>query len=207
VVRVCCAGAEAPSPHLRVPSVGGPRPRGGLGYPVRRCVAFPSGPRAFRSSCFAEAWQRPTRCAVVHPGPRAFLSTCFAEALQADTVPLFVRTRGSGRVPALPKQCWADTSRLTEVSWARLRRDGSGVHPCGCGAAEDHSPKRLALDLPLRAEARGGELPVASRGSGLGGASPLVRPAASRVFALEEALFFEKRARATSFPKRKAWNH
>jgi hypothetical protein len=56
-VRVCFAGAEAPGPRLRGPLRGLSAPPKGGGRPVRLCAVFPSGPRAFRSLCFAEARQ------------------------------------------------------------------------------------------------------------------------------------------------------
>jgi hypothetical protein len=91
--RVCLTGAEASVVRLRRPLRGLSAPPRGVGLPG--CGDVPWSVR-----------------------PEGFLDSCFAEARQGrHGVSLFGRARGPVRVPALPKRCWADTSRPTKVGW------------------------------------------------------------------------------------------
>mgnify|MGYP003701938455 FL=1 len=128
-----------------------------------RCRSAAGADTVCRFSVRPEGWLERLRC---------------RSAAGADTVPLFGRARGPVRVPALPKRGGADTSQSTEVSWGPgppRRFRGALAVARECDAAEGRAPKRLALGLPLRAEARCRELPVVGRGPGSGGGRVLSR--------------------------------
>jgi hypothetical protein len=147
-----CGPASAPPAPKRWwgvgggPSVGGPRPRGGLVRPVQR-VPWSVQPEGFLDSCVAEALQGRHGVPFAPPGPRALQSPCFAEARQGR----HVRSTEVGRIPSPPK---------------RFR--GASLVARGRDAAESSAPKRGALGLPWRAEARGREASL-SRAEARGG--------------------------------------
>jgi hypothetical protein len=203
--RVGFAGAEAPGwasagPRLLRrgrssfgasavgPSVGRPRPRGGLGCPGAAAV-FPSGPKAFWSPCFAEA-RRGQRCVVFSSGPKAFGGPCFAEAR---------RGRHGVSFSVWPEGC--SESLLCRSAAGPTRPGAAEAVPGGASAEagavplEGVAPKRAALGLP-----------VTSRSLWVGGGRVL--SSASRQAALRRggAFLVLERARATA-PVEGGWNH